>query len=527
MLLKFLDAMSKINPVSTFEFWGKQVDQANKNWKKSLAVLPLSSEQRDFWEILGNFNVADWYFKENSLKNYEALLNFRKKIIINMIREFFKKNLDIPKVAKLIQVGLDRETEIFKKDDKNIQQISANFREKFWEALFSKNEKAWLEFSREYFDQQYWAGRGQKKLMETVRSEYGLDVSTEEVFRTPCLRLLKVIPVYAKGEKPEDFPYTKQPVMWLPPTVLDHHIVSLLPNYGMSLVHYLAKFHPVYVVILNDYTSPDVLKMTKEIFVDQIAELLKFINEQEKTRAIFAGYCQGGTLAILSSLTEKIRPYIKAVFTAAAASGKKEDDSEITSLFLDSLDMVSEVAKKGYMVAPEFLSIGLKKEGWSPFGDLLNNLIKAEKYTERIKRLMNENDYDIKKAKKVLAYEIIKEVVLEIWLSSMRAIPMATTEMTLPVFRDGIMPDGSYNLELFGKKLNVKDFEKWGIPVYIFAGEFDKVVPQESSTEIAKFIKNCFIKLFKGGHVALANNLRNGLFQTPIVKAVEKVSKMK
>lgn len=527
MFLDALNALSKINPVSPFEFWGKNVDQANKNWKKMLSLFPLKKEQRDFWEILGNFSVANWYFGENSLKNYEALLNFRKKIIINMIREFHKKNIDIPKIAKLIQLGLDKEAEIFKKDDKNLQQIAADFREKFWEALFSKDERAWLDFSRGYFDQQYWAGRGQQKLMETVRSEYGLDVSSEEVFRTPCLRLLEIKPVYAEGENPDDFPYTPQPVMWLPPTVLDHHIVSLLPNYGMSLVHYLAKFHPVYVVILNDYTSSDVMNMTPEIFVEQIAEVLKFIGQREQTKPIFAGYCQGGTLAILSSLTEKIRPLVKAVFTAAAASGKKEEESEISSLFLDSLDMVSEVAKKGYMVAPEFLSIGLKKEGWSPFGDLLANLVKAEKYTERIKALMSLKGYDIKKAKKVLAYEIIKEVVLEIWLGSMKAIPIATTAMTLPVFRDGIQPDGSYNLELFGKKLNVKDFETWGIPVHVFAGEFDKVVPSISSSEISNFIRNCFVHLVPGGHISLATNFKGGKFQEPIIKAVEEIFKMK
>lgn len=526
MIHNFLNALNNINPVSPFEFWGKTIDQANKNWKKCLSMFPLRKEQRDFWEILGNFSVANYYFTENSVKNYEALLNFRKKIIINMIREFLKKNMDIPKIAKLIQIGLDKEAEIFKKDDKNIQQISADFREKFWEALFSKDERAWLDFSRKYFDQQYWAGRGQQKLMDTVRSEYGLEVSSEEVFRTSCLRLLEIKPVYAEGESPDDFPYTPQPVMWLPPTVLDHHIVSLLPNYGMSLVHYLAKFHPVYVMILNDYTSNEVMHMTPEKFIDETAELLKFIAEREQTKPIFAGYCQGGTLAILSTLTEKIRPLVKAVFTAASASGKKEDDSEISSIFLDSLNMVTEVAKKGYMVAPEFLSIGLKKEGWSPFGDLLTNLVKAEKYTERIKTLMSEKNYDIKKAKKVLAYEIIKEVVLEIWLGSMKAIPVATTAMTLPVFRDGIT-DGFYNLELFGEKLNVKDFDLFKIPVHIFAGEFDKVVPPESATEIAKAIQNCFVHLVPGGHISLATNFKGGKFQSPIVKAVEEIFNMK
>lgn len=519
-----LTAMSRLNPISLIDFWSKNFNFFDKQVRITIKNLPIQKSQKKFWETFINFSAANWYFQENALRNNETLINFRKKIVINVFREIQKANPNFEKISKLMEIGAKKEIEIFKKDDKKISQIIGDLRAEFINALFSEDENHWLDFSRSYMNKQYWAGNGIKKLMEIVKDEYGLDIESDEVLRTPALRLLKIRPVYNEGERAEDFKYTPQPVVWFPPTVLDHHIVSLLPRHGMSLVHHLAKFHPTYVMILNDYSSEEVLKMSPEDFVEQTAILLNFVQEQEKIKPIFGGYCQGGTIAVLTSLTEKLRPLVKSVFTIVAATGKKDEDTT-TSVFLDNLELVSEVVKNGYMVAPEFLSIPLKKDNWSPYGDVLNNLSKAERYVQRIKEMIETKGYDIKKARKVLAYEIIKEVVLEIWLASMHHIPISTTAMTLPVFRDGIMPDGTYNLELFGQRLQTRDFDKYNIPVHIFAGEFDKVVPVVSATELKKQVKNCFVHLFSDGHIAPATNFKGGVLQQPIIETVESIFK--
>jgi len=526
MISNFLETLYSINPISPVEYIGRNVDIFNRQWKKTIKILPLKKEQKQFLETFRNFAVGNWYFFENCTEKSETLINFRKKLIINICKELLKKRVNTDRVSKLIQLGINKEVEIIKKDDKNLTQIGSELREQTLAAFFSNNPKNWLVFSRKHLDKHYWAGRGTKKLMDLVRDEYGLKNSTIEVYRTSYLRLLKVIPVYSNGEKPGDFKYTQQPNVIFPPTVLDEDIVGLLPNHGMSLVHYLSKYHPVYVMLLNDYTSKAVLNMTKEEFVNQTAALLKFVTEREQAKPIFSGYCQGGTIAVLTSLTEKIRPYVKAVFTMAAATGKKEEDSEISSLFLDDLSLVSEVVKNGFMIAAEFLALGTKKSGWSPFGDVLSYLVKGEKYADRINELIETKGYDLKKARKVLSFEIFKEIAIEIWLASMHAIPVATTEITLPVFRDGILSDGTYDLEIFGQKINVYDYNKYNIPIHIFAGKFDKVVPVTSAIEISKFVKNCYVHLFDGGHIGLATNLKGGIFQNPIIEAVEEIFSM-
>jgi pimeloyl-ACP methyl ester carboxylesterase len=97
--------------------------------------------------------------------------------------------------------------------------------------------------------------------------------------------------------------------------------------------------------------------------------------------------------------------------------------------------------------------------------------------------------------------------------------------MTLPIFKEGILSDGTYNLKLLGETIDVNNFNKRNLPLRLFFGKYDKVVPSESARAIADYVQDCKIYEFPGGHIDMCTKFDKG-FQTPIIEEVEKIAKL-
>lgn len=530
--------MSERNPYYLFNDFSNIFFQSARNIEKGIESLVKETqklaERKIFPDFINNqmlasanFFLGNWYLGNNLALGYKDINSFKMKFLYRLICKIQKGEISFEEILDQFKFAIDKETEMLITDEKKYAKVRAEYIRYGLEALtdyFSGDTRTMVKFSDHYKDEQFWVEKMMKRLKENVRHEYGIDVSSRKVFSTEYLSLLEIVPIYKDGENSDDYDYIDQPIVILPPTVLDHHIVGLLPNYDMSMVHYFAKRCPVYVMIVNDYRDEHVLNMIKEDLVLHMIKVFEYLKLIENEKPIFCGYCQGGTIAIMSALTGKLDEYIKAVFGVVSPTGKKKEQEDLGPLALvfEDIELVGELVNGSLMVGREFLSIGLKEAGWSPGSDVVRKMLEAKKYRERIRQDI-KNGKSFIDAEKSLTEEIIKKIVLDIWLGSMENVPLATTEMSLAAFKNGIDPNGFYNIEMFGKKLNVNYFNESQKGLYLFAAQTDRVVPPNTVFEIVKYIEHAKHFIIPTGHIGLCTNFKDNLHE-PIFNAIKEVA---
>lgn len=503
------------------EMMNRNFDLTLRQTRRAVKNSRLSKTQKRSFEILLNLFFGNYYLGSNIFDNYKNLFGLRTKFFMNFLQKVQKGEITNKEINNLIETTIERELDLLTRDSKIFSDIVAEYGNYFAESIERKDKKAFVKYTRKYIDEQFIAGRGIKSLCDLIRNEHGTGVGTTEIYETSCLKLLQVNPIYAKGESKTDSKYIRQPLILIPPTVLGSGVLAFAPNYGTSLIHHLSEHNPVFVINFKDFKSSPMLKMTMESLIDELIEILKFVNLMYGTKPIFGGYCQGGLIALLASLSEKLNPYIKAIFAMATPTGKMDmGNSSIQSLLFKDLGLATKTVNGHKVIAKEFPIVGLKNDDWSALLDFAANLSKAKVFRKRILEMV-KSGIDIHDAIKRLSIENIEYLAQTVWLNNMEDLPFALTDWSLSVFKNGICPDGSYDAMLDGKRLSTATINKNKKTVHLFYGKRDKLVTPERALEIVPHLDNCETHPIDCGHIGICNVFNKG-YQEPIIEAIEK-----
>jgi len=512
-------------PITHLEYMGRNVDSWLKHSRKIIRNSFLPKEQKHFLETLINMNAGSYYLGENILTSYEEQIGARQTLVPNFLKRVLEGKIDLSTIKEIIDFGIKHEIDLFKSNNEAFGKVGTDYQKQFIDALKSDDKKALLKMSRHLIDDQYWIKKGPARLGVNIEQQYGLEISSEIIYSTNCFELTRIDPIYGPGEKASDFKRTEENVIWIVPALLGKEILSLLPNHGMSLVHYLAKFHNVYVISYKNYKGKALLEATSEKLLNDIHEILQFMYLSTGLKSILAGYCQGGTIALMGSLTEKINQLIKGVVTAMAPTDIYDTENIGPMIMaLEDLDLVGKYTENGHlMIDKNCLFLGLKKKGQGNGSEFLASQIKAKKYRERIKELIAEGR-DVGEAIKCLSEEIIYDLAIENWTKSKKSVPPAAVEITLELFAKGISDDGLYSKWLYGKQLDLNYLVETNTPSYFIYGKHDKVVKKETATAAGKRLSNSTLIELDCGHIGPPTEFGIG-FQEPFIKAVEEISK--
>jgi hypothetical protein len=279
--------------------------------------------------------------------------------------------------------------------------------------------------------------------------------------------------------------------------MLGVHILSFLPFEDKSYSHSFANEGiPTYVRVVKDImTNEKVQKTTPEDDCTQTRELCAKLVEKHGQKVTLNGTCQGGYICLMNILSGKLTDVCDTLITNVAPIDGTYSDA-ISGMPQMHHDFITTTLPSGNDVANGYLlSLGMR-------------FVAIDRETPLVKVL------DQASMHRATAGNPGKtSAALFRWLLKERVhLPLGIANMSSTTFREPIGEDGSLPVQLYGKKLNIKDLAKLNVKWYQNYAIKDDLVTPACATAGNSFLDGTGAVesvAFFGGHVAVLTSPHN------------------
>lgn len=326
--------------------------------------------------------------------------------------------------------------------------------------------------------------------IEKIGDEFGFHFNTGDyklVHETDAFLMYQVLPV-KKGVKVRN---DLKPMLLVPPYMLGVNILAFLPYEDKSYAHSFANEGiPTYVrVVKNIWETEAVQTMTPDDDCTQTRELCVKLMELHGQKVTLNGTCQGGYICLMNLLSGTLKDVADTLITNVAPIDGTYSDA-IGGMPQMHHDFVLSPMPNGNKVANGYLlSLGMR-------------FVAIDRETPLITVL---NQAALQKATKGNPGKT--PAALFRWLRKDRVhLPPKIAEMSSTTFQEPVGDDGTLPVQLYGKRLNVKDLAKLGVKWYQNYAIKDDLVTPACATAANRFLEGTGViesVAFYGGHVAI------------------------
>ncbi len=348
----------------------------------------------------------------------------------------------------------------------------------------------------------------QLKLMDTlynsypqaireIEPEYGFHFDSGgyvKIAETDRFEVYQVLPTEKNVSVRED----GKPMLIIPPYVLGANILAFLPGEKRSYVHAFANQGiPTYIRVVKDIaTTPAVQVMTGEDDALDTRYFSQVLVAKHGKKVTLNGYCQGGFMSVVDTLSGKLDGLVDALITAVAPLDGSRSKSLVEYIehlpfrFRDLGYGIKTLPNGNRVVDGKILSWVFKLksiENEAPFLSFYRDLT------------MFDRGSGIPKINKAAA-------AISHWLTyDITDLPVGITRLSFDSYTQPVSEDGTLPVRLFSKPLNFKRIEEKGIKWLICIAESDDLVDQSAALAPLDFIE-AEVAVFPKGHASMATS---------------------